>query len=104
MIKILLTYDIDNRHGEVKDTMIAQKNYTKVIAGTASKNTNLPNTTLYKTFNPKNITPQEAASLAREELKSVIEDLNKDKTKVKITLERAIAVSFDVWAGIIGAE
>jgi hypothetical protein len=49
---VLLTYDVNSKHGEVKNTLINSYGYAKSIRGTVlntntAAETDLPNTTVY---------------------------------------------------------
>ncbi len=81
----LITYDVPNRHKEVKDGMIA-KGYAKSFKS-GEQSYILPNTTIWRA----NTAP--ATALA---------DLQAVTTALGVKLERAIATQFDNWAAIPG--
>jgi hypothetical protein len=95
MPQILLTYDLDKRHTEVKTAMIA-KGYSKFWMNGQTRY-NLPNTTLYKSA--AEMTP----SVATNDLQEVVAALNRGARPVNVIhIERMVAVEFTNWSGIPG--
>ena len=92
----LVTYDVSTGQTEVKDAL-KEISYLDYWVNDSVTYT-LPETTLWK----KNARPSKVV----QEIKSVLETLNKDipLKKNKIVLERCVAVKFDLWAGIEGEE
>jgi hypothetical protein len=94
MIKnVLITYDVYNRHSEVKDEM-KKLGYFDTIKNVTTGYT-LPNTTLWK----------KSEELKTEtvllDLQNVIQNLNKGVAlNNKIELEKAMAVEFTNWKAI----
>jgi hypothetical protein len=95
MVQVLLTYDISQRHSEVK---AALKDKGFHDSWTVEKiKYNLPNTTMWKKGDSV------TALSVKSDMEMVIADLNRyasfDKT---IKIERCISVVFSSWAGITG--
>jgi hypothetical protein len=85
MATILLSYDLANKHSEVKNEMLSKPGYTDKWFDTTNKNHQLPNTTLFYTG-------------LQTELQ-VWEDLKSVCIKHGATLERGIAAVCSTWCG-----
>jgi hypothetical protein len=87
MADVIITYDVDSKHVEVKARMKAL-GYIDSVAGTAGT-TYLPNTTLWR----PSTTPQTA-----------VEHLQGTCAALRVHLQRALADIFTAeWRGIVGA-
>lgn len=93
-MKILITYDVSQRHPEVKNEMLNRGFYD--VWQKSNTTYNLPNTTLW---HPNLTSPQVAIDIFNE----VIGQLNAGQPPQNIIrIERLIAVEFSSSAGIIG--
>lgn len=86
MADVLITYDVDSKHIEVKKKMKAL-GYADYVMGGSGKPVYLPNTTLWKT----NTTPKDAV----DHLRGTCDGL-------RVNLERAIATPFADWYALYG--
>lgn len=85
MANVLITYDIESKHTEVKNSM-KQLGFQDTVAGQTGT-VYLPNTTLWKA----NATPKEAI----DNLRGLCDGL-------RVHLQRAIAMPFDNWYALHG--
>ena len=95
MANVLLTYDISQRHSEVKAALKAKG----LRDSWTNENVkyNLPNTTMWKMGDI--VTPTTVLA----DMNTVIADLNRNQPADKvIRLERCMSVAFAGWAGIPG--
>lgn len=97
-MNVLITYDISNKHPEVKAAMQAEK--YKDYWTQDNQTYYLPNTTLWKMAN--DITPTSVLA----EFQKAVADLNANipVVKDKIKIERCVAVQFTTWQGIPGEK
>lgn len=84
-MEIIITYDVPNKHNDVKTEMFNLGYKDKFSDGTAY--VYLPNTTLYHA--------SKTPAIARDEMKAVCLRLN-------VKLERCISTSMGNWAAIYG--
>lgn len=89
-MNIVIIYDLNEGQSEVKKALVANGYYDYWYAN--EKRYDLPQTTLWK----KEITFEDA----NNDIKRVIENLNKTRTGSKIVLERYIALSAAPWDGL----
>lgn len=89
LYNVLITYDIDTNHTEVRNSLIKDYGFEKVIIGSNGTKCNLPNTTLLKKSSNK--------ELVLNTLKKVCKDND-------VSLIRAIAVECTNWKGLAGKE
>ena len=96
MIKcVLLTYDVSNRHLEVKNEMINLGYFKSIKRKTETRGYTLPNTTLWKK------SEELKSETVLYDLQSVIQKLNIGVAlNNKIKLEKAIAAEFTNWNAI----
>ena len=95
IICVLLTYDVSNRHPEVKNEMKNLGYFESIKRKNETRGYTLPNTTLWK----------KSEELKTEtvllDLQNVIQKLNVGVAlNNKIKLEKAIAVEFTNWSAI----
>lgn len=86
---VLITYDIDTKHTEVRNALIKDYGFEKVIVGNNGVKCHLPNTTLLKKNSNK--------LWVLNALKEVCKDLN-------VRIIRAIAVECSNWQALVGEE
>lgn len=86
---VLITYDIDSKHTDVRKSLIEEHGFEEVIIGNSCTTCYLPNTTLYQ----KNTTKERVLNT----LKSVCA-ANKAK------LKRAISVECSNWQALVGEK
>lgn len=86
---VLITYDIEAKHTEVRNTLIKDYGFEKVIIGNKGIKCHLPNTTLLKGESNK--------LWVLNAIMKVCKDLN-------VNLIRAIAVECSNWQAISGEE
>lgn len=89
LYNVLITYDINTKHTEVRNSLIKDYRFEKVIIGSNGIKCNLPNTTLLKNNSNK---------------ESVLNTLKKVCKDNNVNLTRAIAVECSNWWALIGEE
>lgn len=95
MAQVLLTYDVSQRHSEVKAALRKKSFYDYWTDNDVKYH--LPNTTMWK----KGDTITELTVL--NDMKAVIADLNRGEPSNRtIILERCVSVVFASWAAIPG--
>ena len=71
---VLLTYDIDSRHTEVRNTLIEEYGFKDIIIGNNGTRCYLPNTTLLK----RNTTKEDVHNIIKNVCKMLNANLKKD--------------------------
>jgi hypothetical protein len=88
-MQVLLTFDINDKHDEVKDELF-KLGYKETIKGDQGIS-NLPNTTVY--------IESEEEDFSSEDVINHILDIT---SSLNIHIVRAVAVEFEIWSGILG--
>lgn len=84
---VLLTYDVDNKHTEIRKKLIDEYDFEEIIIGDDRTRCNLPNTTLLK----RNTT--------KENVFRIIKDVCK---MLNVKLERVISTECSNWIALKG--
>ena len=86
---VLITYDVNTKHTELRSILINDYNFKKVIIGDSGIKCHLPNTTLLKEKSNKQL---------------VLNTLKEICTVNNIILKRAISIECSNWWALVGEE
>lgn len=86
---VLITYDIEKKHTEVRNSLIQDYGFEEVIVSDNNVKCYLPNTTLYK----KNTTKKSALSTLQDVCKTL-----------GANLKRGISMECSNWQALVGEE